>query len=627
MIKYKYFLILILACIFLFFSCKTVEKTVKLNEVKKKSLQPSTSYYYYFLGLDREDKGDLSGAIKFFKLASEKDKKSPIILEETAACYAQLKDITNTIFYLKQAENIAPKRIETKFLLSDAYLLNKQYYEALKKLKEITVISPTNSEAYFEAGTVYQDLGYYDSALSFYQKSLELKSTLTAAIYNSANIYFKKNQKRKSLEYFKKLVDLNPSDDEVLFIYSFLLKKVGDYKSAETNYLKLFKVYPNNHSVIKELTELYYLINENKNSMKYLNMLSETNMEPLYNGIKYEINNEDLRAKKYFLDTLNIDTNNLAANYGMFKIYKKAGNKKIAKYYLINLGYISAADENFAAAIKFFKKANRMDKKDISIYHKLIGLYTAEGEYEKAVKEANNVLKYDSNNKLALYNLGLLYSILKKYKKSIFCFKKLIKIDSNFFDVYAQLGGVYFNVGDYKNTVQALKKALELNPAVPEVYFKLGITYLILKDYENGVKILKKGAEFDKKDYLMFFYLATGYDKINNKKKAIENLESVLKLNPNFADANNYLAYLYAELGINLDKALSLVKKAIIFNKNNYQYIDTLGWIYYKKGDYKRAYDLILKAEKIMKKKKDFQKEIADHLKKIKKKLKERKNE
>jgi Tfp pilus assembly protein PilF len=51
----------------------------------------------------------------------------------------------------------------------------------------------------------------------------------------------------------------------------------------------------------------------------------------------------------------------------------------------------------------------------------------------------------------------------------------------------------------------------------------------------------------------------------------------------------NALSYLYAELGENLDSALSLVRKALQIDPSNGAYLDTLGWIYFKKGDFENA--------------------------------------
>lgn len=73
-------------------------------------------------------------------------------------------------------------------------------------------------------------------------------------------------------------------------------------------------------------------------------------------------------------------------------------------------------------------------------------------------------------------------------------------------------------------------------------------------------------------------------------------MKRTLELNPDHADAHNYLGYLYAEIGINLDEALEHVKKALESEQNNGFFLDSLGWVYYKKGLYDKAIEELEKA-------------------------------
>src|SRR5262249_10585793 len=57
--------------------------------------------------------------------------------------------------------------------------------------------------------------------------------------------------------------------------------------------------------------------------------------------------------------------------------------------------------------------------------------------------------------------------------------------------------------------------------------------------------------------------------------------------------AANNLAWNYAQYGGNLDVALALAQKARQADSENPGIADTLGWIYYKKGAYPTAIDLL----------------------------------
>jgi Tfp pilus assembly protein PilF len=72
---------------------------------------------------------------------------------------------------------------------------------------------------------------------------------------------------------------------------------------------------------------------------------------------------------------------------------------------------------------------------------------------------------------------------------------------------------------------------------------------------------------------------------------------------------NNY-AYSLAERGINLQEALSMAKKAVKKEPKNSSYMDTIGWIYFRLGDYKKARTNIEEATKI----EDKNATLLDHL-------------
>ena len=86
------------------------------------------------------------------------------------------------------------------------------------------------------------------------------------------------------------------------------------------------------------------------------------------------------------------------------------------------------------------------------------------------------------------------------------------------------------------------------------------------------------------------------YQQSDEKEKAIEVYEKALEQNPNLWMAANNLAVLLSEgpaTEAQLDRALELAKKAHILRFDDPTVRDTLGWIYYKKGDISRALSLM----------------------------------
>ena len=81
--------------------------------------------------------------------------------------------------------------------------------------------------------------------------------------------------------------------------------------------------------------------------------------------------------------------------------------------------------------------------------------------------------------------------------------------------------------------------------------------------------------------------------------KMVTQMKEVLRLNPDHADALNYLGYSYADRGIHLEEALRLIQKAMTLKPNMGYITDSLGWVYFKLGDYERAVSELEKANQL----------------------------
>ena len=62
----------------------------------------------------------------------------------------------------------------------------------------------------------------------------------------------------------------------------------------------------------------------------------------------------------------------------------------------------------------------------------------------------------------------------------------------------------------------------------------------------------------------------------------------------------NYLGYMYVEEEKNLDAAEVMIKKALEIEPNNGAYIDSLGWLYFKKGKLSPALEQLERASALL---------------------------
>jgi tetratricopeptide (TPR) repeat protein len=82
-----------------------------------------------------------------------------------------------------------------------------------------------------------------------------------------------------------------------------------------------------------------------------------------------------------------------------------------------------------------------------------------------------------------------------------------------------------------------------------------------------------------------------------NYDAAIDNYRKALEGDPNSLIAGNNLAWVYAITGKgNLDEAVKLAQGVVQKNPNVAGFVDTLGWVYYKKNLYAAAVEQLQKA-------------------------------
>jgi tetratricopeptide (TPR) repeat protein len=62
----------------------------------------------------------------------------------------------------------------------------------------------------------------------------------------------------------------------------------------------------------------------------------------------------------------------------------------------------------------------------------------------------------------------------------------------------------------------------------------------------------------------------------------------------------NYLGYMLGDRGVKLDEALTMVQKAVQLDPQNGAYLDSLGWVYFKMGQYALAEANLRKATERM---------------------------
>lgn len=107
--------------------------------------------------------------------------------------------------------------------------------------------------------------------------------------------------------------------------------------------------------------------------------------------------------------------------------------------------------------------------------------------------------------------------------------------------------------------------------------------------YAEAVPLFEKLLAGDPDSPELTFGLAVAYERSGQRAPAIRLFEKLLDRDPNHAGSLNYLGYMFAERGEQLDRALGLILRAVSLEPDNGAYVDSLGWTYYQLGRYAEA--------------------------------------
>jgi tetratricopeptide (TPR) repeat protein len=101
------------------------------------------------------------------------------------------------------------------------------------------------------------------------------------------------------------------------------------------------------------------------------------------------------------------------------------------------------------------------------------------------------------------------------------------------------------------------------------------------------------------KDPDLLYTISGLYTRMKQNDRSEQVLQQVIKLDPTFAGANNDLGYVWAEAGKNLEAAESLARKALQAEPDNPSFLDSVGWVLYKRGKFAAAEELLRRAAKL----------------------------
>jgi len=265
---------------------------------------------------------------------------------------------------------------------------------------------------------------------------------------------------------------------------------------------------------------------------------------------------------------------------------------------LMGLGIIYQNQKKVNQAQTIFNILGMKSTSDPDVIKNIVQHYIEQKKFSEAAWILEGMLVAVPDSSEIHYVLGIAYEGLGQREKAIAQFMQISPSARFYPGAVAQVSFWYQEQGKISEAIRFVQSAIQNVPDNPDFHLYLATFYEESGDLDNALASIQEGLKLDPENDQLYFRLGVVYDKMDRKTDSIEAMKSALRRDPKNPTVLNYLGYTYADMGQNLDEAEQLIQQALIYKPDDGYITDSLGWVYYKKGLYHKALEVLEKAEK-----------------------------
>src|SRR5438477_2751335 len=469
---------------------------------------------------------------------------------------------------------------------------------------------------HFVEGMVFEENGELDRALEAYRKVLNVDPGQAQLAARVAGLLIQDDDFPQAIDVLKDAIKANPNNAEpyqqLAFIYARYLKKTDqaiDYAN------RAIALNPADVEGYQRLVEIEVAAGQEKKALEVMDRATKVRsndanfwmrLGKLYVAILFK---SDSQPKPDELKRIN-------------EIFKKAAEhanddpailKDVADYY--------AASQQLKEAIPLYLHVLELQPDDANAREKLATGFMLTNQRGKAVEMLEQIIKehpekyqpYDllaqvlDDEARSLQRANQPDAAKAQFAKVAANYEQSLLINPNHAGTYLHLAELLLGpLKDADRAVKLLTEARRRFPGAPEIVYYLAIAQREAKQTQQAVATFEEAlheAQLDQDDEVVnakfyFNYGATA-EQAGLYEKAADLLRKSIELDPaNAAEACNYLGYMWADHNMNLDEAETMIKRALESEPNNASYLDSLGWVEFRKGKFDQALNDLLHAAK-----------------------------
>jgi tetratricopeptide (TPR) repeat protein len=444
--------------------------------------------------------------------------------------------VDEALSHLQAAFKINLDDIGTGMAVAQILLTTGRTAEAERALATLLERAPDQRVLNYTYAQVLTKLGRGDESRQYLERAVQVDPTYGPAILQLIDIYQKENEWQKAADLIQPLINDDPMNLDLQRQQAFFYLRAGLAEKARAAFKLLAEADP------KDTRSQFYLAE----ALNDLEQYQEA--DKIYRGL--------LAKTPADPDVL--------ASYGLSQIGQRKYDEA-AKTFRLLLA-VSDLPDNLQVLGKT----------------QLAYIDLQKGNYAAALENARSILVFRDKPNAQAVNIAL--DALKKQKRYSDAIALLQPLVDNF------AADPFVNARYVEMLIRA--GALDRAKLAAATQAKFGTkntvstaeAYIQTEQFDLAIAMLREGLKKNPGELDLQFELGSAYERSGDHKSAERAFLEILEKHPEHAATLNYLGYMWAEGGVNLDRAADMLNRAVKQEPKNGAYIDSLGWVYYQQG-------------------------------------------
>ena len=500
---------------------------------------------------------------------------------------------------LSKAVAVDPTNRTSRFVLASFYLVNKQFEKAEVAYKALADLEKDKPEGRAVLADFYSSINRLDEAVSIYQEILEKSPDFTQGRYRLGELMLTRGDTKGAMAQVDEVLKKDQHDRQALLLRARVRAQSGevnDLLAAVEDLKEVLVQEPNSRPGLYFMAQANFNLGNIDQARGFAGDL-ERNYPDYVPAkllqVQISLASGDAKSAQRLATELIDRVNQAVPDRGSSP--QMLAEVRMKAY--LSRGSAALEQGNTVSARKDFMMARDAAPRDTYPYISLASVALAENKAGEAAGFYENALSIESTNFNALSGLVRLYAQTNELGKAHARLDQVLNTYPTNASLHYLKAQAY---GFERNSAQAeaeLRKTLEIDPNYIAAYSSLGALFVNTKQEDRAIAEYQKILERRPDNATAHTLIGMLDDSRQNYEAAAESYKKAIGKDQNSIIAANNLAWLYAVKGKgNLDEAVRLAQGVVQKNPNIPGFVDTLGWVYYKKGLYGAAVEQLQKA-------------------------------